>query len=340
LKPILWQGGVLKVLDQRLLPARMVWLKVTGAEDAHRYIKSMVVRGAPLIGVVGAFGLAIEARRIEESDRSAFIRSLSEASDFISSARPTAVNLPWAVGRVLKAARGCTTVSAMKEATLAEAVSIMQAEEEMSRRIGRYGAELLRDGDTVLTHCNAGSLATVDYGTALAPVRVAMAEGKKVNVIATETRPALQGARLTTFELMHDNIDVTLICDTMVGHVMSKGMVDKVFVGADRVLVDGTVINKVGTYQVAVLAKRHGVPFYSLFPSSTFDLFTPLSEVKIEERDPAEVTTIRGRRIAPNGVHVLNPAFDVTPPELVAGYVTDRGLESPPFKAPVAYRRS
>lgn len=301
------------------------------AKEAHDFIRDMVVRGAPLIGVVAAFGVALEARRLRGGDPADFRRKLDDAAQFISSARPTAVNLAWAAGMVSRIAGEEASVSSMREKALQVAVSIMEREREMSRRIGQNGAELIVDGDTIMTHCNAGALATVELGTALAPVRVAVAQGKQVKVIATETRPALQGARLTAFELMEDGIDVTLICDTMVGITMARGMVDKVFLGADRVLADGTVYNKIGTYQVAVLAQRHGVPFYSVFPQSTFDFKSRAEDVRIEERSPDEVTMIRGRRIAPRGVKVFNPAFDETPPELVTGYITDRGVERPPF---------
>ncbi|MGA1975159.1 MAG: S-methyl-5-thioribose-1-phosphate isomerase [Conexivisphaerales archaeon] len=332
MKPILWEDNSLSVLDQRLLPSRKVWRQVKDAKDAHDFIKSMVVRGAPLIGVVAAFGVALEAGRSREADSATFRRKLVDIADSISLARPTAVNLAWAAQRVSRAAGRVSTVKGMKARALEEAIRIMEEEKEMSTRIGENGASLIKDGDTILTHCNAGALATVGLGTALAPVRTAVAQGKNVKVFATETRPALQGARLTTFELMEDHIDVTLICDTMVGSTMSKGLVDEVFLGADRVLADGTVYNKIGTYQVAVLAKRHYVPFYSAFPRSTFDLTSRADQVKIEERDSREVTMIRGRRIAPRGVKVLNPAFDATPAELVTAYVTDRGIEHPPFE--------
>lgn len=337
LKPISWKDGALKVLDQRLLPNKKVWLRVTCSMDAYSYIKTMVVRGAPLIGVVAAFGVALEACRLREKDPSAFRKRVKEAADFVASARPTAVNLSWATHRVVDSLSSAEDVEGMKLRILQEAEAIMKNEEAMSRRMGESGAALIQDGDTILTHCNAGALATVDLGTALAPVRFAISQGKKVKVVATETRPALQGARLTTFELMEDGIDVMLISDTMVGFVMYRGLVSKVFLGADRVLADGTVINKIGTYQIAVLAKRHGVPFYSVFPSSTFDFSSRLDQVRIEERDPSEVTTIRGRRIAPAGVKAFNPAFDVTPPELVTAYITDRGIEHPPFEKLTRY---
>lgn len=277
-----------------------------------------------MIGVTGAFGFAFEVRIRDMMGEDV---NADEIADHITSARPTAVNLPNAISRVLSA----YMKGGWREA-LREAIRIMEYEEESSYKIGIYGSELLEDGDVVLTHCNAGALATVKYGTALAPVRVAMEKGKLIHVIATETRPVLQGARLTTFELIKDGIDTTLISDTMVGYVMYKGLVDKVIVGADRVLADGHVFNKIGTYQVAILAKKHDIPFYVALPISTLDLKGTVEDVIIEERDPNEVLYVRGRRIAARGVHALNPAFDVTPPEYVTALITDRGIIRPPFR--------
>lgn len=315
-------GRALRVLDQRFLPTRIRWYDVRGAESARYAIKNMVVRGAPLIGVVGAFGLALELDGRDVPQEEA-----RKAADEISSARPTAINLPYAVNRVLGAylERGA-------RAALDEAKAIMEYERESSRMIGVHGSKLLDDGDVVLTHCNAGALATVEYGTALAPIRIAIEGGKRIRVIATETRPVLQGARLTAFELVKDGIDTTLISDTMVGYAMSRGLVDKVIVGADRVLSDGHVFNKIGTYQVAILAKEHGIPFYVAMPMSTLDPRSGVNDVAIEERDPREIIYIRGKRIAPRGVKVMNPAFDVTPPRYVSAIITDRGVVEPPFE--------
>jgi len=320
------EDGRLRVLDQRYLPTRIRWYYVVDAESAHYAIRNMVVRGAPLIGVVGAFGLAFELSKGDPGPEAA-----RAAAERLSSARPTAVNLPRAVGRVLEAylergARGA----------LEEARSIMEYEREAARMIGVHGARLLEDGDTVLTHCNAGALATVEYGTALAPLRVAAEEGKRIRAIATETRPVLQGARLTAFELVKDGFDTTLISDTMVGYVMSRGLVDKVIVGADRVLADGYVFNKIGTYQVAILARVHRIPFYVAMPTSTLDARSRPEDVVIEERDPREVLYVRGRRIAPRGVRVLNPAFDGTPPEYVSAIITERGIAEPPYRESLA----
>ena len=313
---------VLRVLDQRALPTRIRWRDVDGAESARDAIKTMVVRGAPLIGVVGAFGLALELSRKDPGPEVA--RALAER---VSSARPTAVNLPRAVNRVLDSyLRGGANEA------LREAESILEYERESARMIGMYGERLLADGDVVLTHCNAGALATVEYGTALAPIRVAIEMGKKIRVIADETRPVLQGARLTAFELVKDGIDTTLISDTMVGYAMSKGLVNKVIVGADRVLMDGYVFNKIGTYQVAILARTHNVPFYVAMPLSTLDPTSSTEDVVIEERDPKEVLYVRGRRIAPRGVKVMNPAFDMTPPDYVSAIITERGIAEPPYR--------
>ena len=317
----MWDGLKLKVIDQRLLPIRERWIGISTPEEAYMAIREMVVRGAPLIGVVGAFGVAFAAKGGKEE--------MGRKAGMIKNARPTAVNLGWAVERVVKKAIKSKDVF---EAAIREAERIMSEEEERSRAIGIHGESLFKDGDTVLTHCNAGSLATVDYGTALAPLRIAKEKGRRIRVIATETRPVLQGARLTTYELLKDGFDVTLISDTMVGYVMWLGKVDKVIVGADRVLKDGHVINKIGTYQIAVLAKRHGIPFYVALPSSTFDPKTRLEEVKIEERDPKEVLYVKRCRIAPKDVKIFNPAFDITPPELVTAMITEKGMIYPPYE--------
>lgn len=331
MRPIKWDNQHLRVLDQRLLPTRTKWIEINCAEDAFNAIRNMAVRGAPLIGIVAAFGLALELQKYTPMSKEELIKKAGEIKDYLSTARPTAVNLRWALEREVEALQNADNISDAKEAVVARAVELMNYEEQTSRLIGEYGEKLIENGDTILTHCNAGSLATVEYGTALAPIRFAIKKGKSVKVIATETRPALQGSRLTAYELMKDGIDVTLISDTMVGYTLSLGMVDKVFVGADRVLNDGHVVNKIGTYQIAVLASRHKIPFYSAMPWSSVDMETKLSEVRIEQRNPLEVETVKGRRIAPKGVKVFNPAFDITPPELVTALVTDRGIIYPPY---------
>ncbi|MGC8661933.1 MAG: S-methyl-5-thioribose-1-phosphate isomerase [Nitrososphaeria archaeon] len=317
MRPIRVNGTTVEVLDQRLLPVREKWVRINSYEDAYDAIKNMVVRGAPLIGVVAAFGLALTSPS----------KNLDEAARRLKGARPTAINLAWAVDRVQKAAEG----SASSKAALREALRIFNEELDNAHAIGENGEKLFSDNDKVLTHCNAGALATVDYGTALAPIRVAREKGKNLKLYATETRPVMQGARLTSYELLKDGFDVTLIADTAVGYTMSCGMISKVIVGADRVLRDGTTMNKIGTFQVATMAKKFNIPFYVALPSSTLDLKSELKDVKIEERDSSELTQIRGRRTAPKGVKVFNPAFDITPPDLISAIITEKGVYYPPF---------
>ena len=289
----------------------------------------MRVRGAPLIGAVAAYGLALAALKSRARDRQALLSDLREAAELIRSTRPTAVNLFWALERVLNAAENAPGgVDALREAVVEEAARIAAEDVAVNRRIGQHGQELVPDGATVLTHCNAGALATVGYGTALGVVRAAVEAGKTVRVIATETRPLLQGARLTAYELLKDGIPVTLITDNMVGFVMAKGMVDLVVVGADRIVRDG-VFNKIGTYSIAILAKEHGIPFYVAAPKSTLDLGRSSGDVVVEERAPEEVTHIRSVRIAPEGVGVLNPAFDFTPMRYITAIITEDGVFRP-----------
>jgi len=328
---IRWTKNRLKVIDQRKLPGQIKYLYLDNLEDCYKSIVSMQVRGAPLIGVVGAFGLALLAKNIKTESINEFLEQIEKGAAQLSSARPTAYNLKYCVGLVLKAIKAQRSINAMKEGAVNEALKIMMAEEENSRKIGEYGESLLEDGDTILTHCNAGALATIKYGTALAPIRIATEKGKCVYVIATETRPGQQGARLTAWELFTDNIPVTVIVDTAVGYLMRKGVVKKVIVGADRITVDGYVFNKIGTYQIAVLAAEHNIPFYVAAPSSTFDLKTAHSEVIIEEREVKEITSIGNKRIVPLGVRVLNPVFDETPPTLVDAIVTEKGVILPPY---------
>ena len=292
----------------------------------------MKVRGAPLIGVVAAFGLALAALRSDATRVEDFLSDMEEAAGLLRSTRPTAVNLFWAIDRVLRAVRETAertaSVEELRHVAVEEALRIAEEDVELNRRIGKHGEKLVPDGAIVLTHCNAGALATAGYGTALGVIRAAVEAGKKVKVVATETRPLLQGARLTAYELLKDGIPVTLITDNMVGFIMSKGMVDLVVVGADRIVRDG-VFNKIGTYTIAVLAREHGVPFYVAAPSSTLDLSRTSREVIIEERSPEEVTHIGPIRIAPEGVGVLNPAFDFTPMRYVTAIITEDGVFKP-----------
>jgi methylthioribose-1-phosphate isomerase len=291
----------------------------------------MKVRGAPLIGVVGGYGLVLAAMNVKGSDLNRARSQLRKSADALILTRPTGVNLRWAVERVFKASYGAKSVASVGDELRQEADAILREELESAHKIGRFGAALIDDEDTVLTHCNAGALATAGYGTALAVIRSAVEQGKRVSVIATETRPLLQGSRLTAFELARDGIPVRVIADSAAAQLMARGLVDKIVVGADRILGTGHVANKIGTLPIALGAKFYGVPFYVAAPVSTLDLLTDVSRVVIEERDQREVLSIGGKRFAPRNVGALNPAFDITPPELVTGIVTDRGVVRQPL---------
>lgn len=332
LEPVRWKNGVLESVDSTVLPSRLVYIRMRSVEQVCDAIRSMKVRGAPLIGVVGAYGLVLAARKIRTKNRDQASRELRRSADMLLRTRPTGVNLRWAVERVYKASSRARTVEELEGKLRREADSILREELEAAHRIGSYGAPLIDDDDTVLTHCNAGTLATAGYGTALAVVRAAVEQGKRVSVIATETRPLLQGSRLTAFELSQEKIPVKIICDSAAAQVMARGIVDKVVVGADRILRTGHVTNKIGTLPIALAAKFYGVPFYVAAPTSTVDLETDHSQVVIEERDPDEVLYIGRRRLAPRNVGALNPAFDITPPDLVTGIITDRGVVGQPLE--------
>jgi len=331
LEPIRWRNGVLEVIDQTLLPAKLAYVRLRNVEQVVAAIKTMKVRGAPLIGVVGAFGLILSVKKIKTRDLAEARTQLRQWADLLIRTRPTGVNLRWAVERVFNASAKAEEVSSLSEILSKEAVAIFNSELDAARNIGKYGAPLLEDGDTVLTHCNAGALATVGYGTSLAVVRAAVEQGKRISVISTETRPLLQGSRLTAFELAHDKIPVKIIVDGAAAQMMARGMVDKILVGADRILKTGHVTNKIGTLPIALSAKFYGVPFYVAAPVSTVDMATDPSMVVLEERTQREVLYVAGRRFAPRSVEALNPAFDITPPELVTSIVTDRGVAGPPF---------
>jgi methylthioribose-1-phosphate isomerase len=301
-EPIRWHGDSLELLDQRLLPEELVYVRCRTAAEVARAIKDMVVRGAPAIGCAAAFGVVLS-------------KGSAESYDILSKSRPTAVNLFWALDRMKKA-----------KDLKAEAEAIFAEDLAGNRAIGKVGAELIPQNARVMTHCNAGALATAGYGTALGVLRAAHEQGKKISVVVNETRPYLQGARLTAWEMVQEQIPATLITDNMAGHLISRGEVDVIVVGADRIAANGDVANKIGTYSLAVLAKRHGIPFYVAAPISTFDLQIPDgSHIPIEERPESEVTGYRGSRWAPQGVKVRNPAFDVTPAELVTGLITEKG---------------
>lgn len=329
---ISWDNDRLRLLDQTRLPRERVYVDCADYQSVVAAIREMRVRGAPAIGVAGAYAVALAANRLAATSRDAFLRELDRACDEIARARPTAVNLSWAVERVRRAAHEQGDVAAIRACALAEARRIQEEDEKANRNIGRHGAALIPERATVLTHCNAGALATAGYGTALGILRAAREQGKDVRVIATETRPFLQGARLTAWELREDGFDVTLITDSTAGHVLSRGEVDCVVVGADRIAANGDVANKIGTYTIAVLAKENGVPFYVAAPVSTVDLATPSGDaIAIEERPSEEVTHIAGVPIAPDGVRVRNPAFDITPHRYVTAIVTERGIVRAPY---------
>ncbi len=336
LKTVEWRDGRVVMIDQTRLPNRLEFVEYDDYSQVAEAIRTLVVRGAPAIGVSGAFGLALAALRSSAADRDALIADMERARDVLLGTRPTAVNLAWGLERIMSVAASCGTASQVRESVVAEAKSMAERDVEINRSMGRNGSALFEDNDTVMTHCNAGALATVGYGTALGVIRAAKESGKNVRVIATETRPVQQGSRLTAFELMHDGFDVSLIPDTAVGYSMANGLVDKVVVGADRIVKTGHVFNKIGTYQVAAMAKRHGIPFYVAAPLSTFDMKSSHRDVIIEMRKGAEVTGTGDGRTAPDGVSVINPAFDMTPPELIAGIITERGIAAPPLAESIA----
>lgn len=328
--------GRLEMIDQTRLPAAFDYLAYDSAAGVADGIRTMVVRGAPAIGVAAAYGVALEALRVQSQTNAAFDAALDQGFAILAASRPTAVNLFWALDRQ----RRCRTKYSGKSpatvaaALLAEAKSIHTEDIRINQDMGAHGAALLADGARVLTHCNAGALATAGHGTALGVIRSAVAAGKRISVIADETRPFLQGARLTAWEMVQENIPVTLITDNMAGHLMAHGEIDAVIVGTDRVAANGDVANKIGTYMVAVLAARHGIPFYVACPLSTIDLSVATGhDIPIEERAAREVTGFRDTQWAAQGVRVRNPSFDVTPAELVTAIITEKGVVHAPDRA-------
>jgi methylthioribose-1-phosphate isomerase len=326
-----WKKNYLLLIDQTKLPTKLSYVKCMNYVDVADAIKRLVVRGAPAIGVTAAFGLALAALNSKTSNLKFFLRDLSIAYSLIRSTRPTAVNLQWALDRIMQKIKNLGDISQIKKVILDEALLMAKEDIDTNKSMGLNGAKLFSDGDTIMTHCNAGSLATVAYGTALGVIRAVKESGKKISVIATETRPVMQGSRLTAFELQHEKIDVSLIPDTAVGYIMAKGLVKHVVVGADRILRTGHVFNKIGTYQLAVLAKTHSIPFYVVAPSSTFDLKNMPKDIVIEERSKDEVIKIGKKIIAPPNIGVINPAFDITPPKLITKIITEKGIVSPPY---------
>ncbi len=335
--PVKWSDEGVLMLDQRLLPTETVWLTLKTYDEVAAGIKDMVVRGAPAIGVSAAYGIALGAKNFVGTTVADLEDELEFISDVLAKTRPTAVNLFWAIDRMnrtfQKAKAEGKSVSEVKQILLQDAKDIHEEDIESQRLIAQFGGELLADNDTVLTHCNAGALATGGvWGTALGVIRGAVDQGKHISVIADETRPYLQGARLTAWELMQDDIPVTLITDNMSGHIMKKGSIQAVVVGSDRIAANGDVANKIGTYMVAVLAKRHNIPFYVAAPLSTVDLNTPTGdEIPIEERGPREVTHVKDIQLAPGGVGITNYAFDVTPNDLVTAIITEKGVARAPY---------
>jgi methylthioribose-1-phosphate isomerase len=326
MRTIEWRDGTVVTVDQTRLPHKLAFLDMRNAFEVAEAIKTMKIRGAPLLGAAAAFALALVAYHSKAEKKEEILDELEEASEILRETRPTAVNLFWATDRILGGARGFPgNAKDLAAFVVGEAQKIADEDATANLLMGRHGAELIHDGDVILTHCNAGALATVEYGTALSVVRTAWEQGKKIEVIATETRPKLQGARLTVYELKRDGIPVILITDNMVGYVMYKRLVSNVIVGADRIVRDA-VINKIGTYTIAILAKEHNIPFYVAAPKSTFDSSHLSTDVTIEERRVEEVTYIGSQRIAPEGVNALNPAFDVTPLKYVTAIICEDGI--------------
>jgi len=325
--PIDWLGDRIRILDQSKLPDEETYLELENYRDVASAITELKIRGAPAIGVVGAYGIALGALKIESETKASFRKKLDEVMGTIAATRPTARNLFWALQRMQKVAESGDDVNKIKSALVAEAVKIHAEEKEATRKLSQFGAELIRDGDIVLVHCNAGPLATAGYGTALGIVLLAVEQGKKLRVFATETRPVLQGARLTCWELRKAGIPVTLIADSAAGYFMQRGEINCVIVGADRIAANGDTANKIGTYTLAVLARENNVPFYVAAPTSTIDPSLASGEqVPIEQRKPEEITHIRGVPIAPEGIEVQNPAFDVTPHRYITAIITEKGI--------------
>ena len=320
------------MIDQTKLPNSLEFVTYTDYNQIANAIKTLVVRGAPAIGVSGAFGLALAALQCNTKDKDELITYLENAKKILFQTRPTAVNLTWGLEKIMCVAKNAENVDEIRKSVVDAAKQMAEEDIQINMTMGKNGSELFNDNDTIMTHCNAGALATVGYGTALGVIRATKDSGKNIKVIATETRPVQQGSRLTAFELKHDGIDVSLIPDTAVGYTMANDLVNGVIVGADRILRTGHVFNKIGTYQVATMAKKHNIPFYVAAPLSTFDLQSRPDDVIIEQRKASEVTGIGDKRTAPDGIDVINPAFDMTPPELISAIITENGVAKPPFQ--------
>jgi len=332
LRTVEWKNNKVVMIDQTKLPNELIFVEFSDYHQVADAIKNLVVRGAPAIGVSGAFGMALAVLQSNAQTKDDLIKDLEDAKKILFQTRPTAVNLKWGLEKIMKVANKGSDVNQIKQSVIDTAKKMADEDIQTNMTMGKLGSELFDDNDTILTHCNAGALATVAYGTALGVIRAAKESGKNIKVIVTETRPVQQGSRLTAFELKHDGIDVSLIPDTAVGYSMAKGLVNKVIVGADRILRTGYLFNKIGTYQVATMAKQHRILFYVAAPLSTFDLKSNPEDVVIEQRKSSEVTGIGDKKTAPDGINVINPAFDMTPPELISGIITEKGIAKPPYE--------
>jgi len=329
------QNGEVKMIDQTLLPTETKVITIETIEQMWEAIKKLRIRGAPAIGIGAAFGVYLGMKHSTADDYNAFWADLNKCTDYLATSRPTAVNLFWALDRMKRVVEENKhrTIPELKQLIFDTAQQILREDAEICRKIGEHGIELFKDGFGILTHCNAGGLATAKYGTATSPIFLAKEKGINIKVFADETRPLLQGARLTTWELQEAGLDVTLICDNMAASVMKKGWIQAVIVGTDRVAANGDVANKIGTYGIALLAKAHNIPFYVAVPTSTIDMSLASGDlIPIEERDPEEISNGFGKQTAPDGVNIYNPAFDVTPHELVTAFITEKGIIHPPYE--------
>jgi len=336
LTTIEWKNNEVIMIDQTKLPNELVYVKFTDYNDVAEAIRTLVVRGAPAIGVSGAFGMALAGLQSKAETKEELLSDLEKAQKILFMTRPTAVNLVWGLEQIMKVAKANDSVDEIKESIIDKAKQMADDDIKINREMGKHGSQLFENNDSVMTHCNAGALATVGYGTALGVIRATKESGKNIKVIATETRPVQQGSRLTAFELKHDGIDVTIIPDTAVGYTMANNLVNRVVVGADRILRTGHVYNKIGTYQVATMAKQHNIPFYVAAPLSTFDLKSNTEDVIIEQRNASEVTGIGDKKTAPDDIGVINPAFDLTTPDLISGIITEKGVIKPPYEESIS----
>ena len=332
LKTVEWKDKSVVMIDQTKLPDELIFVTYTDYNEVANAIRTLVIRGAPAIGVAGAFGLALAALQSKATTKEDIIKDLEQAKKILFETRPTAVNLAWGLNKMMNVSKDCQSIDEIKKSIVEAATTLAEDDVKINKAMGKNGAELFDNNDTIMTHCNAGALATVAYGTALGVVRAIKESGKNIKVIATETRPVMQGSRLTAFELKHEGIDVSLIPDTAVGYTMANGLINKIVVGADRIVSTGHVFNKIGTYQIAIIAKQHNIPFYVAAPLSTFDLNSNAEDVVIEQRKASEVTSIGNKKTAPDGINVINPAFDLTPPELISGIITEKGVIRQPYE--------